>query len=256
MVQFCRYVTLLNRRWAARVDVLCHPALKVLLETLEGAADVIGFDEDCSARVWDYWVPVLSLPCQLGTQLDAIPADIPYLHAPLDKTRYWQAEIHRLCPEATYRVGLVWQGNPNFENDANRSLADMSVMAPLWQVAGVQFFSLQKGLGEQDILRLRDSQPLVNLASGLHDFADTAAVIEQMDLVISVDTAVVHLAGALGKRCWVLLPAFMTDWRWLEERTDSPWYPGVLRLFRQGRASGWPAVMDAVRNALSKEVHC
>jgi hypothetical protein len=130
----------------------------------------------------------------------------------------------------------------------------MSVMAPLWQVAGVQFFSLQKGLGEQDILRLRDSQPLVNLASGLHDFADTAAVIEQMDLVISVDTAVVHLAGALGKRCWVLLPAFMPDWRWLEDRTDSPWYPGVLRLFRQGRASGWPAVMDAVRDALSKVV--
>jgi len=234
--------------------MLCHPALKTLLQTLEGAGQVIGLDEDCSGQVWDGWVPLMSLPFFLGTQLDSVLAGIPYLRAPTGRASYWQAEIQKLSPGPQWRVGLVWQGNRDFVNDAQRSFPDLSVMAPLWRVPGVRFFSLQKGRGQQEALRLQDSLPLTDLACGLHDFADAAAVIEQLDLVISVDTAVAHLAGALGKPCWVLLPAFMTDWRWLEDRTDSPWYPGVLRLFRQERGADWSLVMADVCDALSREV--
>lgn len=254
MIQFCRYVTLLRRSGATRVDVLCHPALKELLGTLAGVGELIGFDEDVVNKVWDHWVPVLSLPFHLGTQLDTIPANLPYLRVPADKQADWKKTIDHLSPGPELRVGLVWHGNPAFENDAERSLPDLTAMAPLWEVPGVRFFSLQKGRGEQDVARWQASQSLVDLAPRLHNFADTAAAISQMDLVISVDTAVAHLAGALGKRCWVLLPAFLTDWRWLEERTDSPWYPGVLRLFRQRRQSGWQAVMEDVRVALLQEV--
>ena len=256
MIQFCRYVTLLRSSGAAQVDVLCHPALKELLGTLEGVGDLIGFDEDGTNKVWDHWVPVLSLPFHLGTQLDTIPAHLPYLWAPEDKQAAWQKNIDPWSPGPELRVGLVWHGNPAFENDAERSLPDLTAMALLWEVPGVRFFSLQKGRGEQDVARWQASQPLVDLAPRLHNFADTAAAIAQMDLVISVDTAVAHLAGALGKRCWVLLPVFLTDWRWLEERTDSPWYPGVLRLFRQKRQLGWPSVMAEVGVALLDEVNC
>jgi hypothetical protein len=253
VIQFCRYVSVLRRQGAARVDVLCHPALKTLLQTLQGVGRVIGLNEDCSDQVWDGWVPMLSLPFHLGTQLDSVPANIPYLRAPTGRASYWQAEIQKLSPGPQWRVGLVWQGNPDFVNDGQRSLSDLGVMAPLWRVPGVTFFSLQKGRGQQEVQRWQDSLPLTDLASGLHDFADTAAVIEQLDLVISVDTAVAHLAGALGKPCWVLLPAFMTDWRWLEDRSDSPWYPGALRLFRQETGADWSPVIEDVGDALSRE---
>lgn len=254
MIQFCRYVTLLHHNGAAGVDVLCHPALKTLLQTLEGVAELIGFDENWPDKAWDFWCPVLSLPFHLGTQQDNIPAQIPYLRAPAAQASHWQAEINQRSPGPAWRVGLVWQGNPDFVNDAQRSLHGLEVMAPLWQVPGVQFFSLQKGRGEPEATRQPHSQPLTDLAAGLHDFADTAAAVAQLDLVISVDTAVAHLAGALGKPCWVLLPAFMTDWRWLEQRTDSPWYPGVLRLFRQPRGLGWAPLVDQVREALATQV--
>ena len=110
----------------------------------------------------------------------------------------------------------------------------------------------QKGQAGHDVRRLSDSQPLIDLAPKLGNFADTAAAIAELDLVISVDTAVAHLAGALGKPCWVLLPAFMTDWRWLQERTDSPWYPGVMRLFRQQQGAGWTPVIEQVCAALQE----
>jgi len=252
MIQFCRYVTVLHRQGAAQVDVLCHPALKTLLQSLDGVGEVFGFDEDMSHSDWDYWVPALSLAHHSDTRLETIPADLPYLSAPIDVATRWQQEIDRLCPQGPLRVGLVWQGNPDFENDAQRSLPGLQTLAPLWDVPGVQFFSLQKGLGKHDVRRLQASQPMLDLAEQLSDFAETAAAIMQLDLVISVDTAVAHLAGALGKPCWVLLPSFMTDWRWLEERTDSPWYPGALRLFRQQCGHDWTPVIQAVCVALQE----
>jgi len=250
MIQFCRYVSELRRLGADHVDLLCHPELKELLQTLDGVGEVYDFDDDISASDWDYWVPVMSLPHYVGTQVTSIPAALPYLSAPAAKAAHWQVKLDQLSPRPAFRVGLVWRGNPDFGNDAQRSLPSLQTLAPLWQVTGVQFFSLQKGQGQHEVIGLQASQPLINLATDLNNFADTAAAIAQLDLVISVDTAVAHLAGALGKPCWVLLPAFLTDWRWLENRSDSPWYPGAVRLFRQSQGAGWSPVVQLVREAL------
>jgi ADP-heptose:LPS heptosyltransferase len=131
-----------------------------------------------------------------------------------------------------------------------RSLPSLQTLTPLLHVAGIAFISLQKGQGENEAEEARSDHPILPLGNAINDFADTAAVINQLDLIISVDTAVVHLAGALGKRCWVLLPKMHTDWRWLTDRSDSPWYPGVMRLFRQGVVNDWSGVINEVTTAL------
>ena len=145
----------------------------------------------------------------------------------------------------------MWKGNPNFENDADRSLPSLEVLAPLWKVAGVNFISLQKGAGEEEAAKPPNGLALINLGSQFADFADTAAVVMNLDLVICVDTAIAHLTGALGKPCWVLLPEYKTDWRWLIDHTDSPWYPGVMRLFRQSTIGDWDSVVNELVVALS-----
>ncbi len=140
-------------------------------------------------------------------------------------------------PVQGFKVGLAWQGNIAHLNDANRSLDALSVLAPLWSVPGVVFISLQKDWRDEDAGEA--SLPILPLGAAIQDFADTAAIIAQLDLVICVDTAVAHLAGAMGKPCWVLLPATGTDWRWFLDRTDSPWYPRTMRLFRQRETGNW-----------------
>jgi hypothetical protein len=152
------------------------------------------------------------------------------------------------------RIGLAWKGNPRFENDADRSLPGLETLAPLGAIAGASFFSLQKGAGEEEAATPPPGLPMFNMGPQISDFADTAAIIENLDLVISVDTAVAHLAGAMGKACWLLLPDYKTDWRWLAERSDSPWYPGAVRLFRQPRMGDWPTVVADVSAALKKFV--
>jgi hypothetical protein len=141
-------------------------------------------------------------------------------------------------------------GNPNFQNDSDRSLPHLDTLAPLWRVPGMKFVSLQKGAGEAEVAERQELQPLAALGSQMQDFADAAAIVAQLDLVITVDTAMAHLAGALGKPCWLLLPWYMTDWRWGAEGTTSPWYPGVMRLFRQGPGGDWAPVIEDVRLAL------
>lgn len=249
-IQFCRFVAVLRALGAAQVDVLSHPDLKPVLQTLDGVGDVFGFEDDTSVSDWDYWVPAMSVPLYALTQLDTIPAAIPYVQAPADRLDPWRQMVDRLSPRPALRVGLVWHGNPASENDAQRSLPSLQTLAPLWRATGVQFFSLQKGNGEREVKRFKGQQPLIDLAPELHNFADTAAAIMQLDLVISVDTAVAHLAAALGKPCWLLLPAYMTDWRWLKERTDSPWYPQVMRLWRQPKGNDWTPVLAQVCEAL------
>lgn len=250
MIQFGRYAAMLKRQGAARITLLCHPALKTLFATLEGVDEVIALDESVPQTGWDCWTPVMSIPLYCQTRLDTIPAPIPYLHPLAERVVRWQAQL----PGAGIRVGLVWKGNPKFENDADRSLSGLEVLAPLWQVAGVQFISLQKGQGEDQAMHPPAGLPLLHLGSQIEDFADTAAIVAGLDLVICVDTAVAHLAGALGKPCWVLLPHYKTDWRWLEDRTDSPWYPGHMRLFRQPATGGWAGVLACVKAALAQFV--
>lgn len=250
MIQFCRYVPELKRRGAARVGVVCHPGLATLFRTLTGVDAVYPASGELALGDWDYWVPPLSLPYHCRTRLENIPAPIPYLAADPLLVDKWAGEL----PAGRPLVGLVWKGNPRFENDADRSLPSLARLAPLAGLAGIGFVSLQKGAGEDEARHPPPGLALQALGQRLTDFADTAAVIAGLDLVISVDTAVAHLAGALGKPCWVLLPDHMPDWRWLTGRADSPWYPGTMRLFRQPAGGGWTPVVAEVVNALREWV--
>lgn len=248
VIQFCRYAALLKAQGAGAITLICHPGLKTLLATLEGVDTVIAYDEQIPSSGWDYWTPLLSLPYYCNTRLDTIPAKMPYLQAPPNRIAHWSS----LLPQGGLRVGLVWKGNPQFENDADRSLPSLDVLAPLGAIAGVHFISLQKGAGEDEAAHPPRGLPLLHLGSQLQDFADTAALVMNLDLVICVDTAVAHLTGALGKPCWVLLPDYKTDWRWLTNRTDSPWFPGIMRLFRQSKMGDWSDVVAAVAAVLER----
>lgn len=252
MIQFCRYAALLKERGATRISLICHPDLTGLFATLPGVDDVHSM-HNMPVSNWDVWTLPMSLPHYCHTRLDNIPAPIPYLVADPLKAAKWSA----LLPASGLRIGLAWKGNPHFENDADRSLPSLDVLAPLGRVSGVQFVSLQKGAGEDEAKHPPAGLPLLALGSALADFADTAALMSNLDLIISVDTAVAHLAGAMGVECWLLLPDYRPDWRWLAERTDSPWYPKRMRLFRQLPGGGWPPVIAMVAEALErwKNVH-
>ena len=248
LIQFCRYVSMAKGQGAAGIAIVCQPSLKALLTRLAGVDEVIAFDEYVPASGWDYWTPALSFPFILRTRLDTIPADLPYLHA--DPIKIAQFAHLTAVDRRQLRIGLAWKGNPRFENDSDRSLASLDVLAPLGELRNTCFFSLQKGAGEHEARWPGQSLAITDLSPHLGDFDDTAAIIMNLDLVISVDTAVAHLAGALGKPCWVLLPEYKTDWRWLTERDDSPWYPYTMRLFRQTEAGNWTSVIAAVAAAL------
>lgn len=252
MIQFCRYASLLKARGAARVSVLCHPGLKTLFAGLAGADAVLSLDDPAPAAGWDYWVPPLSLPFLFGTRLNTIPANLPYLSADPERVAHWEAVMG--TKQEQLRVGLVWKGSPGFENDADRSLPSLATLAPLGDIPGIRYFSLQKGRGEDEAANPPAGLQVTNLGPQIGDFADTAAIVMNLDLVIAVDTAVAHLAGALGKPCWVLLPDYKADWRWLAEREESPWYPGVMRLFRQQIAGDWSGTIAAIRQALQKSL--
>lgn len=256
MIHMVRYAAVLKARGAARITLLCHPALKRLFAAQEAVDQVLGFDEPLPFdsgqpdAQWDVWTPPFSMPLHCQTRLDSIPARLPYLHAVAQECAQWAQKL----PTHGVRVGVAWRGNPQFENDADRSLPRLDVLAPLGAVPGVCWVSLQKGEGEAEALHPPGNMPLLPLGAQVQDFADMAALVSCLDLVISVDTAVAHLAGALGKPVWLLLPDYMTDWRWLEERPDSPWYPGVMRLYRQTAGAGelgdWAPVVEAVREDL------
>jgi Tfp pilus assembly protein PilF len=248
MIQFCRYAAVLKARGAAKVSVLCHPALATLFVGHAGVDEVVPVDKAIPASGWDYWVPPLSLPFLCQTRLDTIPADLPYLTAEPERVGRWRNEM--ACPEGELRIGLAWKGNPRFENDVDRSLPSLAVLAPLADIPGVRFFSLQKGVGQEEAQQAQNPLSVVDLGSRIGDFADTAAIMMNLDLVITVDTAVAHLAGALARPCWVLLPDYQTDWRWLADRVDSPWYPGVMRLFRQRLPGDWTTTIADVKAGL------
>jgi ADP-heptose:LPS heptosyltransferase len=189
--------------------------------------------------------PLMSLPLAFGTEVASIPADIPYLDVPTDRIARWR---DRLGEKRRPRVGIAWAGSAVHENDGTRSLS-LERFATLLPAEGVELVSLQKFLNAADTVALRALTGVRALGEELADFADTAAVVQQLDLVVSVDTSVVHLAGALGKPVWVLLP-FTPDFRWLLEREDTPWYP-TARLFRQPRYGDWDPVLARVRDELT-----
>lgn len=251
VIQFCRYIPLLKAAGAGPITLLCHPALTRLMQGLDGLDTVCGFDTALPHENFDFWMPLMSAPFHLGTRVHNVPANLPYLAAEPELMSQWSK--HMGSGEAL-RVGVVWKGNPKFENDGDRSLPHLRSLEPLWQVPGVQWISLQKGQGEDQISVCADQQALIPLGGSMQNFADAAAIIAGLDLVISVDTAVAHLAGALGKPCWLLLPWYMTDWRWGAEGETSLWYPEVMRLFRQGSDCDWAPVIETVRMALLERI--
>ena len=244
-LQFVRYAPLLKERGLRYLTVVCDAPLVPLLETMAGV-DVVITDEG-KLPPHDYWSVPLGLPRHFSTTIESIPAALPYLHAQSKRMDKWQPRL----PREGFKVGLAWQGNPLHRNDGNRSIADLSVLAPLWSVPGVVFVSLQREWKEEQAIQLSADQPMLPLGADIQDFADTAAIVAQLDLVISVDTAVAHLAGAMGKDCWTLLPVVGTDWRWFLDREDSPWYPG-MRMFRQRTRGDWSETIKEVSAELRR----
>ncbi|WP_372783526.1 tetratricopeptide repeat protein [Phenylobacterium sp.] len=214
-IQMCRFADSLKARGAARVTLGCRPALAHLFSTLAGADAIIPIATGASAAVapHDYWSRYFSLPEPLGVTLETLPS-APYLAAPADRRERWSD---------ARGIGLAWQASPTGFNAPN------------------------KGLPTELAQRLLDrgATSLHPEDTGARDFADTAAIIERLDLVISIDTSVAHLAGAMGKPCWTLIPYIHADWRWLRERTDSPWYP-TLKLYRQTKPRDWSETIDQV----------
>ena len=236
-LQFVRYAPMVAAR-GGRVILEVQPALCRLLSTLENIEKIIpqghiypGVDTHC---------PLLSLPAVFQTTLATIPAPSPYLQPEAQLARAWSRRIVSTFP----RIGLVWAGEPRHRRDRQRSIS-LDMLAPL-SSEGISFFSLQKGPAAEQLKSLPPTFRVEDLGADCSDMSDTAAAIMALDLVISVDTGVAHLAAALGKPVWLLLP-FIPDWRWLLQRDDSPWYP-TMRLFRQPSPGAWdPAIQRVAR---------
>ena len=242
MIQFCRYVPLVAER-GARVIFEIYQPLRELMGTLPGVAQFVTTGEPLPD--FDVHCPLLSLPLALGAGSATIVSQTPYLRTSLRAVMNWN---ERLGPRRRPRIGLAWSGRPSHDNDHNRSMRLSSFVSPL---AGLNatYVSLLQDVRESDAPALQGSDVL-HFGEELKTFADTAALIANLDLVITVDTSVAHLAGALAKPVWILLP-FMPDWRWLLDRDDSPWYPSV-RLFRQSTVRRWDDVLQAVATALAQ----
>jgi tetratricopeptide (TPR) repeat protein len=247
-LHFVRYAPLVKAR-GGRVLVQCQNALLHLLSRTPGIDGLVGWG--ATPPPFDVWLPLMSLPAVFGTTLETIPATIPYIFPDLALVEHWRRQLAAL---PGFRVGIVWQGSPRHAWDRHRSVS-LSAFAPLAQVPGVCLVSLQKGPGAEQLDELADAFPVVSFGDLLDrtgPFLDTAAIIRNLDLVVTVDSAVAHLAGALGAPVWLALHR-SPDWRWLLDRSDNPWYPTV-RLFRQPAHGDWPPVFRAIADALPAEI--
>ena len=243
-IQFCRYAQRVAEQ-GATVLLEVQPELKSTLARLEGVSRILAKGESLPA--FDYHCPLLSLPLAFNTELRTIPSSRRYLSGDAQCISAWQSRLDqatrpKIHQDERPRIGLAWSGNTGFGNDHNRSIP-LAAFAPLTSEAA-RFISLQKEVRAADQPILEARRDIVHFGDELRDFSDTTALVELTDLVISVDTSVAHLAGALGKPVWLLLP-FNPDWRWLLARGDSPWYPSA-KLFRQPRQGDWGSVIEQV----------
>jgi len=240
-IQFARYAPLVARS-GAQVILEVQPPLETLMSSLGGISVITSRGKPLPQ--FDVHCPLLSLPLAFGTELDTIPADVPYIVAPEARLAKWR---DRLGQPRSPHLGIAWAGSSTNRNDHNRSIA-LARLAPIWSIPGIEFVSLQKEIGGNERELLRGNAQITHVGDELEDFADTAAVISLLDLVISVDTSVAHLAGAMARPLWLLLP-FAPDFRWMLDRDDSPWYP-TARLFRQPSIGDWNRVLARVRREL------
>jgi len=242
-LQFIRYLPMIKARGGTLVFETTRPLLD-LLEDFPGIDELVEMSPDRhQAEECDFYVPLLSIPFLLGTTLRTIPANIPYLFANSKKAAYWREQT----AGRGFKVGIVWAGKRTYENDCNRSCG-LHHFAVLTEIPGIQLYGLQKGEPALQVEGLPRRILVTNFNKEIKDFTDTAGIVENMDLVIAVDTSVAHLAGAMGKPVWVLLP-FVPDWRWMLEREDSPWYP-TMRLFRQKKPGDWEEVFRRIGEEL------
>jgi Tfp pilus assembly protein PilF len=243
-MQFARYATLCADRGATVILEAPQPLIEVF-STLKGVSELI--PKGASLPSFDLHCPLMSLPLSFRTTLQTIPAPAGYLHADQDKVAHWQSVLGK---RTRPRIGLAWRGNPSNPIDARRSfsLADWARHLPL----EYDYFRLQTRVTDADQQVLDSTDAIFSFDDEQLDFANTAALCECLDLVISVDTSIAHLCGALGVRTWVLLP-FIPDWRWMRDRNDTPWYP-TMKLYRQKNAGQWEDVFVAVAADLRPEL--
>lgn len=245
-IHFIRYAQLMAQQ-GIRVAVQCQLELTGLLQNLAYLESVTAYDEQIPD--FDFYCPLMSLPGVFKTTLENIPAFIPYLYPDSSLVQKWKQRVSR--NSSTLKVGLVWAGGQAMKKDPQRSFP-FETYLPLVKNDNCIFYSLQKGLPAQEASCLPQGAGFIDYMDEIHDFSDTAALIENLDLIISVDTAIVHLAGAIGKPVWTLLP-FVPDWRWMLSRDDSPWYP-AMRLFRQTSPGVWESVIEQIVKELAQIV--
>jgi tetratricopeptide (TPR) repeat protein len=246
-IQFCRYAPRVAA-FGAHVILEVQEALRdLILRSFDGVVQVVSKGD--TVPPFDMHCPFLSLPLVFGSGLETIPHETPYLRASTQAVANWS---QRLPPKTRPRIGLAWSGRPEHNNDQNRSIDLASFLSPLEGIDAT-LVSLQRDVRAADAIVLKERSDVIHFGEQLKDFSDTAAVAENLDLVIAVDTSVAHLAGALGKPVWILLP-FIPDWRWLLERDDSPWYP-TARLFRQDDSRRWDSAFARLRAALQDFRH-
>lgn len=242
-IQFIRYAPLVARR-GGKVLVYCPPPLHRLIQTVEGVHTVL--PTDSLPADYDLHAPIHHLPLVFGTTLDSIPQNAPYLHPDPVRVENFKS---RLIPDSRINVGIVWAGRPEHTNDRHRSIA-LHQLAPLSNIAGARFYSLQIGPAAAQLNSAPPGMQIIDWTLDLTDFAETAALMSALDLIISVDTAPAHLTGALGKPLFLLLP-FAPDWRWMLHRPDCPWYP-TARLFRQPTRGDWATPIAMLADAVSR----
>ena len=245
-LQFVRYLPLVKKMGGTVILETRREIIPLLTEFPGIDLLLLRPPENPSNVKFDYYIPLLSIPGRMGTQHDSIPANIPYLYGETEKNDFWKEKMKK----PGLKIGLVWAGNKSHINDRNRSCS-LERFSWLQDISNISLFSLQKRVSPAEEIQL-NKLGAENFGPQFKDFSDTAAVIENLDLVITVDTAVAHLAGAMGKTAWILLP-FDPDWRWMTECADSPWYPTVM-LFRQSRLGDWDGVMSTVCRALKERV--
>lgn len=246
-LQFLRYAPLV-KKLGCTVIFECPPALLPIVRSCAGIDRLV--PANAASPDFDVHASLMSLPGILRTSLDNVPADVPYLSADPSLCERWQREM---SGDRSFKIGIAWQGSPKYKGDKLRSIP-LRFFAALAQVPGVHLYSLQKGPGSEQVSALAGAFPVIDLGSRLDEesgaFMDTAAVMKSLDLIVSSDTAIAHLAGALGAPVWTALPA-LPDWRWLLDREDSPWYP-TMRLFRQTERGEWARVFERMANEVKK----
>jgi hypothetical protein len=239
-----RYLPLLKERGAGAIKIQCERTLERVVLSIAGLSQDVTCTQAASADEYDLHCPIMSLPYSFGTTLDRIPDRMPYLVVPAHFREIWK---ERLLPFTKTKVGLAWKGSKVLRDDARRSIA-LSALQPVLKSESAQLISLQKGDGADEVCEWQDQ--IEDWMDDCRDFMDTAALICELDLVISVDSAVAHLAGALGKPVW-LLNRHGSEWRWGREGERSPWYPS-MRIFRQLEAGNWAPIIAWLADELTR----